>query len=209
SLGYVKEDIKSTIIERVIKKAITKRVSKLKIFDNLRSVGMRILTQKSFISLKKAIAFAPENYIIFAKKKFILDVKTRVSKIVKAYEPNELYGSKNPTDPDLIVFDEQYSIQGSYSAFATDDIISRRKIFDHSRDGVFIAFGNINKSKVSETYNQFDIVPTILSFFGLPIPHDTDGKIIEHIAEYTERKKNYTKKWKILRKIRNIKKHNN
>lgn len=104
------------------------------------------------------------------------------------------------------MFDERYSIHGSYSVFAADEVISKHKIFDHSLDGIFIAFGDINKSGGFKTYSQFDVTPTILSFLGLPIPHDTDGKVIEYIANNNEKKANYTKKWRVLRRIKIAKK---
>ena len=66
----------------------------------------------------------------------------------------------------------------------------------HSIDGVFLAYGpaikpnnNIGRATV------FDILPTILFAFNLPIPLDVDGRVLKNIfveeSEFAQRKPRY------------------
>jgi len=53
--------------------------------------------------------------------------------------------------------------------------------------------------------SMYDIVPTILAYLGLPIPHDTDGKMLTEILPSIPRpirKFNYLQRFKVLRRIK-------
>lgn len=51
-------------------------------------------------------------------------------------------------------------------------------------DGIFIASGNgIRKGVQPENVSVYDIVPTILSAFGLPVGRDMDGRPIEEVLD--------------------------
>jgi len=58
--------------------------------------------------------------------------------------------------------------------------------------------------------NIHDIVPTLLAYSGLPIPNDTDGKVIENIFTIgvynrTKKRLNYSQSFRILRKLQRLK----
>jgi len=55
----------------------------------------------------------------------------------------------------------------------------------HSREGIFFAYGpDINKSRGKlNNLKIFDITPTILHIFGLPIPKDIDGRVLTEIFD--------------------------
>ena len=52
----------------------------------------------------------------------------------------------------------------------------------HRRDGIFLALGkHIKQSFQIQDANIVDILPTILFTMGIPIPEDTDGRILTEI----------------------------
>lgn len=52
----------------------------------------------------------------------------------------------------------------------------------HKRNGIFIAYGpNIKRGIEIETAKIYDIAPTILHMFGLPVPDDMDGRVLKEI----------------------------
>ncbi|MCK4731121.1 MAG: alkaline phosphatase family protein [Methanophagales archaeon] len=53
----------------------------------------------------------------------------------------------------------------------------------HRRDGIFIAYGyGVVKSRMKKA-DIFDIAPTILHLFGLPIPKEMDGRVLKETFE--------------------------
>ena len=75
----------------------------------------------------------------------------------------------------------------------------------HHLDGMFICYGKeIAKGRRMDA-KIVDIMPTILHYMGLPIPHDVDGKVLKEIFEENSeafgRKIVYTKKHIIEKEI--------
>ncbi|MDY0041523.1 MAG: alkaline phosphatase family protein, partial [Desulforhabdus sp.] len=52
---------------------------------------------------------------------------------------------------------------------------------NHSENGVFIFRGNEARREQMETINVFDIAPTILAYYDLPIPTEMDGLPIQDV----------------------------
>ena len=54
----------------------------------------------------------------------------------------------------------------------------------------------------------YDLVPTILAYMGLPIPSDTDGKILEDAfiikLPNTKKRTDYLQKFRLLRKLQKL-----
>ena len=51
----------------------------------------------------------------------------------------------------------------------------------------------------------YDVVPSLLAFLGLPIPHDTDGKVIEIVREVVNKRprtRDYFTLWQALRRVK-------
>jgi len=54
----------------------------------------------------------------------------------------------------------------------------------HSLNGIFLAYGKCIKKGVKiESVKIYDVAPTILHIFGLPIPDDMDGRVLMEIFE--------------------------
>ena len=67
----------------------------------------------------------------------------------------------------------------------------------HTKDGVFIAYGpNIKSGHMVEKATVLDFAPTLLYLFGIPIPNDMDGRVLEGIFDkdisVIKRKENVT-----------------
>ncbi len=83
----------------------------------------------------------------------------------------------------------------------------------HRPRGIFLAFGpDIKRGKLPHNINTWDIAPTILHEFGLPIPDYMDGWVLKEI--FKERSKILTRpvklikwdaNWRLLERIRRIK----
>ena len=52
---------------------------------------------------------------------------------------------------------------------------------NHSENGVFIFKGEGVPAKQLDRLNVFDIAPTVLAYYGIPIPKELDGKPIEDV----------------------------
>jgi hypothetical protein len=91
---------------------------------------------------------------------------------------------------------------------------------DHKLEGIFMAYGSdIKKGQKIENTKIYDIAPTILHMFGLPIPNDMDGRVLTEIfeedSELAKRKPKYVDpsyydnqdtKQEVKSKIRKLKK---
>jgi predicted AlkP superfamily phosphohydrolase/phosphomutase len=85
----------------------------------------------------------------------------------------------------------------------------------HRKEGVFIAYGaDIKRGREIEDAKIYDIAPTILHMFGLPVPDDMDGRVLKEIfkegSEPAQREIKYHKvdveRDKIRDKVKKLKK---
>jgi predicted AlkP superfamily phosphohydrolase/phosphomutase len=122
---------------------------------------------------------------IINKLKKLTDPKTGQKISVQVYKKEEIYkGEKRDMAPDLIIkIDENINginpIIGSGKTFS-----EKRQRGEHRIEGIFLAFGpNIKKGVHVEDVRIYDIAPTILHVFNLPIPIDMDGRVLTEIFE--------------------------
>ncbi|MFQ6062308.1 MAG: alkaline phosphatase family protein [Methanosarcinales archaeon] len=118
---------------------------------------------------------------IINKLKKLKDPKTKETIIKKVWKKEEIYfGYKLTTAPDIILeANEKYYV--TYSPPITkyfDDRIVHNK---HTRNGIFIAFGLDLKKGYNLDIKIYDLAPTILFMFDIPIPKDMDGKVLKEI----------------------------
>lgn len=86
--------------------------------------------------------------------------------------------------PELVIFPrEGYTIRGGISK---EGIFLREKWkATHKKEGIFLLYGDdikkcnrSNKNKIS----IYDLAPTILALYGIPIPNDMDGKVLSQFT---------------------------
>jgi len=108
---------------------------------------------------------------------------------LKIFRPEELYGRKAPGSPDLIVRMEGGIIEdGGWNEPLIDTLPDRlnQQNGTHNQAGVLIASGPDFNSGTYEGASCWDLPPTILHLFGIPIPSTMDGTVLTEILS-TER----------------------
>ena len=110
--------------------------------------------------------------------------------------------------PDIILQTDDYinSINGKvgYGREFIEDYGGAHRI-----NGTFIAWGPGIKKNFEINAKIYDIAPTILHIFGIPIPKDMDGRVLKEIFEgelaMREVKYQEMEREKIRRRIRKLK----
>jgi len=88
--------------------------------------------------------------------------------------------------------------------------IEKKCSINHSMTGIFAAIGKDVKRGIKlGQLSIFDITPSILHALNLPIPHDTDGRVLfemfdenSQIKQRQVRKANYLKRWNVIYKTK-------
>ena len=126
-----------------------------------------------------------ENYrrAITEKLKTIPDNLGNAMK-TKIFKPEDLYENVRGDAPDLIVYFDDLNWRSAgtigYKSMYLDENDTGPDDAVHDYHGIFIIYDPlIEKGKKLETKNILDIAPTILNIFGINIPEDLEGKIIE------------------------------
>jgi predicted AlkP superfamily phosphohydrolase/phosphomutase len=114
---------------------------------------------------------------------------------VKAYRREELYyGDYLELAPDIILQTDDYvssiSAKVGYGKEFLEDFYFGGS---HRINGIFIAWGSDIKENLEVNARIYDIAPTILHIFGIPIPKDMDGRVLKEIykGDLALRKINY------------------
>ena len=121
-------------------------------------------------------------------KEFLLDQKHCGKPIFKeVYLKEEIYSGKYTGNaPDVVLLPrEGYEI---ICGFAKPLWVFKVKQSGwdgiHNLNGIFLAYGKCIKKGVKiERVKIYDVAPTILHIFGLPIPDDIDGRVLMEIFE--------------------------
>jgi len=134
--------------------------------------------------------------------KQLKDPETNQPVIGKIWKKEEIYSGRYfEKMPDLVVepINETFYINYGF------DNLWKFKLFSdptpltystHTRRGIFLAYGpGIKKGYEIKNAKIYDIAPTILYIFDLPIPNDMDGKVLMEIfeddSEFAKRKSKY------------------
>jgi len=138
----------------------------------------------------------------------LVDPKNGESLVKNIYDRKHVYWGKYATlGPDLIIeFKENCS--GNYSFYSND--LWFREFDDgmHYREGIAIFYGPSIKKEANFNSRAmiWDICPTILHIFNLPIPKDMDGKVLMEIfkpeSEIAKRKPKYIERRKLEEEIK-------
>jgi len=118
---------------------------------------------------------------------------------VKVFKKEEIYVGATLNDhlPDIVILPTNDGIQSINSNVSHGEMFVRSNGGEHRLDGIFLAYGkNIKKGLKIQNAKIYEIAPTILHIFGLPIPNDMDGKVLTEIfkegSELRKRKPIYT-----------------
>lgn len=130
---------------------------------------------------------------------------------VKAYRREELYhGEYLELAPDIIIqTDENVNFISGRVGYGKDFL----KGFGgaHARlNGTFIAWGPNIKKNFEMNAKLYDVAPTILNMFGIPIPKDMDGRVLKEIfkgepAKREIRYEDIEENEKIIKRIKELK----
>lgn len=134
-----------------------------------------------------AFMVEPANWGIYVrdktKKKEISKALSEYDEIFDVIEFSIIHkGPHLDTMPDLIVIPEK-GVDFSHDIIG--NIVKKVYRGNHEIHGVFSAYGEQIKEdiKFEKLPRVYDIVPTVLNIFGLPIPNDTDGRVLREIFE--------------------------
>jgi predicted AlkP superfamily phosphohydrolase/phosphomutase len=87
-----------------------------------------------------------------------------------------------PLAPDILLVPDRYfiSVSPQSGAVLIDDAVRN----DHDMEGILLAYGrDIAQGLRISGATIYDVAPTILHVFGLPIPNDMDGRVLTEILE--------------------------
>jgi len=134
---------------------------------------------------------------IIKKLKSLKDPKTGKKLNIKVFKREDIYGVsvQNENLPDLVVLVNE-EINGINPKIGIGEVISYGKGGNHRLHGIFSAYGKgIKKGYKIENAKIYDVAPTILHIFELPIPNGMDGEVLMEIfesdSEFAKRKPKY------------------
>ncbi|AIJ04926.1 type I phosphodiesterase/nucleotide pyrophosphatase 2 [Methanocaldococcus bathoardescens] len=127
---------------------------------------------------------------VIAILKNLEDPNTNEKVVEKIWKKEEIYsGEYLEIMPDILI---EPINETSYINYGFDNLWKGQTFSEptpltystHTLRGIFLAYGKgIKKGYKIENAKIYDIVPTILHIFGLPIPNDMDGRVLMEIFE--------------------------
>ena len=133
---------------------------------------------------------------IIKKLKSLKDPKTGKRLNIQVFKREDIYGVgvQNKELPDLVVLVNE-DINGINPNIGMGEVISYGRGGNHRLNGIFLAYGPGIKKAQRVDAKIYDIAPTILHIFGLPIPNDMNGRVLMEIfeedSEFARRKPKY------------------
>ena len=121
---------------------------------------------------------------IIEKLQSLRDPKTGKILNIQVFKREDIYDTtiQNKRLPDLVILVNE-DINGINPKIGIGEIISYEKGGNHRLNGIFLAYGPEIKKGQKVDAKIYDIAPTILHIFGLPIPNDMDGRVLMEIFE--------------------------
>lgn len=117
---------------------------------------------------------------IIEKLENLRDPETGERIIEKVFKSEEIYsGNLMDKAPDLVLLPKKgYSL-----GLDAGNVLEKphTKKADHDLNGIFLAYGPEIKRNNKVNAKVYDIAPTILHIFDLPVPESMDGKVLKEI----------------------------
>ena len=125
---------------------------------------------------------------IIAMLQDVKDPETGEYIVQAVYNKKELFNTDDKSLPDIyFVLKEGYSAIGynrkGNSIFMDPSEEKIPRCGDHRPEGIFVAYGpNVKPQRITTTLYLWDITPTILALFGIPLQeYNLDGRVIREI----------------------------
>ena len=123
-----------------------------------------------------------------ARLRALRDPQSGEPVVGRIYRPEELYsGPYLPMAPDIVFAPRFDAPRGQIPGFGEVDFGTNRVLAPmnrgvsgvHRMEGVFAAFGEpIRRGVWLEDCHLLDVAPTVLYLAGLPVPEDSDGRVL-------------------------------
>jgi len=159
------------------------------------------LKSKAFVPTKESFGiYVRDNSVV----DLILDKLRRLECIKQVWKREEIYhGPYTNLAPHIIFapdFDRGFIIG---STMICPMFISKHKSYYHHPDGIALFYGKDVSAGWLGTVNTVDIVPTIMKYLNLPLPHDTDGAPVQNIKYPSDIAKhyNYLRHWRLIKQL--------
>jgi len=191
---------------------VTKIVPKGLIEKSIKFTASPSNILEATVNLKRTNAFMspePTTWSIYCRNatitKKVKEYLNTFKEIEKVIEPKEIY-----TGPHIDKLPSLFIIPAKgveYSSNFSNKITETKYMADHDLHGIFLVTGEGISEKISfrKSPKVYDIAPTLLYIFGLPIPRDMDGRVLTEIfekdSELTKRRPVYTNLSYYLRKL--------
>lgn len=121
---------------------------------------------------------------IIQKLRSLRDSITGDTVSARVYKREDIYNGEHlEKAPDMVIFLDN-AFQGFDTTIGHDQMFMLGEGGEHTMQGIFLACGpNIKRGAEIKGARIYDIAPTILRIFDLPIPRDVDGKVLKEIFE--------------------------
>ncbi len=96
-------------------------------------------------------------------------------------------------------------VAGIWPTYRLGPLLWKSKFFNHSMYGIASFYSESSElTQNVKTCTTYDILPTVLSYMKLFIPHNVDGNVLSimNVDRIDVKRKNYLTRWNILRKLR-------
>ncbi|ASJ10331.1 hypothetical protein A3L12_02965 [Thermococcus sp. P6] len=171
--------------------------------ESLVYPGILFTGASQYLSINRDKVKDEEEYLnlrneLISKLLSLKDPKTGERVVEEAYKKEDIYsGPYLDEAPDIVfLLKKGYGLSTSVDLNAPVIEEIHSPFGTHHIDGIFLAYGpGVKRGHKIENAKIYDITPTILHIFGLPIPNDMDGRILVEIfeegSEFVKRKPKY------------------